>query len=113
MTAFKENKIWGCVTTSEAVEKLSDYPHFFANSDHCLVISDTKPLDMVEMTDEYIALFQEDDWNWINSIIPEIQEEQKEKYPEEAAKLEKEEKEFLERFKKELAKWRDENGGKT
>lgn len=113
MTEFKKNKIWGCITTSENVERLSQYPFFFANDDHCLVVSDVQPTETVEMTEEYFSLFKEDDWNWIYSIIPMVEEEQKRKYPEETAILEKREKDFLKRFKEELSKWRDENGGKA
>ena len=111
MTAFNKNKLWGCITSSETVERLSHYPHFFANEDHCLVIADEQPAGTVEMTEEFLHLFVEDDWGWINSVLTKVRKEQLEKYPEEAELLEKQDQEFLERFKAELTKWRNENGG--
>lgn len=104
------NKLWGCVTTSKSVERLMHYPFFFANNDHCLVIAEEQPKGTVEMTDEFIHLFKEDDWSWLNRVIPEVQLKQMEEHPEEAKKREQQDKEFLERFRTELMKRRGENG---
>lgn len=110
MTELKKNKIWGCITTCEAVERLSKYKFFFANANHCLVIASEQPEGTVLMTDEFIRRFQTDDWQWINSVIGEVRKDQIENNPELAKKQNEE---FLERFRKGLLEWRAENGGGT
>lgn len=100
---MKENKIWGCITSSESIKRLSSYaPFFFANSNHILVIADEQPEGTVEMTDEFMKLFKADDWMFIDAVIGEVQKAQLEKYPEEAEKLQKEGLEFIARFRQEL-----------
>jgi len=102
MKEYKPNKIWGCVTTSKAIDALSSFPFFFANSDHILVISDEQPDGMVEMTEEYQKRFKDDDWMFVDSVLDKVRKEQIEKYHEEAEKLEQEHNEFLIRFRNEL-----------
>lgn len=102
MKDYKPNKIWGCVTTSEAIERLQYNPFFFANQDHILVISDEQPQGTIEMTEEFIKRFKADDWQFLNSVVNDVRKEQLEKYPEEAEQVEQYNEEFLERFKKEL-----------
>ena len=103
---MRKNKLWGCITTSEAIEKLKEYQYFFANADHILVISDEQPDGMVEMTDEYIKLFKSDDWMFLNAVVDTVRREQLEKYPEEAEKLLQEQNEFIMRFRHELEEMR-------
>lgn len=102
MNEIKRNKIWGCITTAEAVERLSKNRFFFANSNHILVISDERPEGTVEMTEEYLKCFKTDDWMFINSVLNDVRKDQLERYPEEAEKLAEEETAFLERFRQEL-----------
>lgn len=113
MTEFKKNKIWGCITTNEAIERLSEYKFFFANANHCLVISDEQPEGTVEMTDEFIKRFKEDDWMWITSIIDLVRKEQIDNNPNLAKEMEKQNEEFLARFRKGLVEWRETNGRGT
>ena len=113
MTELKLNKVWGCITTSSAIERLSKYPFFFANADHCLVISDEQPDGTVEMTGEYLERFGEDDWQWINTVIDDVRKEQLESYPDLAEEKEKAEEEFAERFRQSLIEWRETNGRGT
>lgn len=113
MTELRKNKIWGCITTSEAINRLSSYKYFFANANHCLVISDEQPEGTVLMTDEFIKRFKADDWLWIDSVIDEVRREQLEKNPELAEKKKEEEKDFLNRFRQGLIEWREANGGTT
>ena len=110
MTELRKNKIWGCITTSDAVERLSKYKYFFANANHCLVISDEQPDGTVQMTDEFIERFKADDWQWIDSVIDEVRREQIEKNPKLAEKVEKDNEEFLKRFRQGLIDWREANG---
>lgn len=102
MKDIKLNKIWGCITTSEAIEELHNYPFFFANQNHILVISDEQPKGTVEMTEEFIKRFKADDWQFINSVVNEVRKAQLEEYPEEAQLLADYNEEFLNRFQKEL-----------
>lgn len=113
MTDLKLNKIWGCITTSEAIERLCGYRFFFANSNHCLVISDEQPEGTVLMTEEFMERFKADDWRWIDSVIDDVRKEQLEKHKELADKKEKQDEEFLERFRKSLIDWRAEHGRGT
>ena len=84
MSEFKKNKIWGALTTAENIERYKNYPFFFANSNHCLIISDEQPKGTVEMTEEFIERFRQDDWAWLNSVIGKVQQAQLKQYPEEA-----------------------------
>lgn len=103
MNELKQNKIWGCITSSESIRRLSSYaPFFFANSNHILVIADEKPEGTVEMTEEFIKRFKADDWMFINSVIGDIRKKQIEEYPDEAEALQREGSEFLKRFRQEL-----------
>lgn len=102
MKEYKPNKIWGCITTSEAIERLHKHPFFFANQNHILVISDEQPEGTVEMTEEFIKRFKADDWQFINSVVDEIRRAQMEAYPEEAQKMTEYNEEFLKRFREEL-----------
>lgn len=113
MTELRKNKIWGCITTSEAINCLSSYKYFFANANHCLVISDEQPEGTVLMTDEFIKRFKADDWLWIDSVIDDVRREQLEKNPELAEKKKEEEEDFLKRFRQGLIEWREANGGTT
>ena len=113
MTEFKKNKIWGCITTSEAIDRLCGYKYFFANANHCLVISDEQPEGTVEMTDEFMKRFQMDDWAWIFSVVDFVRKEQLDKNPELAEEMEKKNEEFLDRFHKGLIEWREANGRGT
>jgi hypothetical protein len=113
MSELRKNRIWGCITTSEAIERLSSYEYFFANANHCLVISDEQPKGTVLMTEEFIERFKTDDWMWIDSIIDSIRREQLEKYPELAEEKNKSDEEFLKRFRQGLLEWREANGGTT
>lgn len=107
---FKKNKIWGCLSTVDNINRLRTYPFFYANSDHCLVIADEQPAGTVEMTQEFMERFKADDWLWISRVIGRVQKEQEEKYPEAAEELEKENQEFLEKFRSNLEAWRSKNG---
>ena len=109
MSEFKMNRIWGAATTAENIERLRQYPFFFANSNHCLVIADEQPEGTVEMTEEFQKRFKKDDWAWIQSVIGQVQQAQMEKYPEEAKLLEEENEKFLTRFREELKAWRQRN----
>lgn len=109
MSDFKKNKIWGAQTTAENIERLKDYPFFFANSNHCLVISDEQPIGTVEMTEEFQERFKKDDWAWISSVVGMVQQAQLEQYPEAAQELIQEQNEFLKRFREELNAWRTRN----
>lgn len=109
MSEFKKNKIWGALTTAENIERYKNYPFFFANSNHCLIISDEQPKGTVEMTEEFIERFRQDDWAWLNSVIGKVQQAQLKQYPEEAKELEKKNEEFLKRFRVELEAWRKRN----
>ena len=102
MKKYKPNKIWGCITTSEAIEELHKYPFFFANKDHILVISNEQPKGTVEMTEEFIKRFKADDWQFINSVVIEVRKAQMEEYPDEAKLMEEYNEEFLKRFRQEL-----------
>lgn len=113
MNELKKKKIWGCITTSEAIDRLSKYKYFFANSDHCLVISDEQPEDTVEMTGEYIRLFKSDDWMWLFGVLDDVRKEQIENNADAAAEKRKSEEEFLKRFRKLLEEWREQNAGGT
>ena len=113
MTELKKNKIWGCITTSEAVECLRNYKYFFANADHCLVISTEQPKGTVLMTDEFIKRFKADDWQWLESVLDEVRQEQIDNNPELAEKKEKENESFLNKFRQGLIDWREANGGRT
>lgn len=110
MTEIKKNKIWGAVSSAENIEKLRGYPFFYANSNHCLVIADEQPDGTVEMTDEFLQRFKEDDWSWIQSVISKVRQAQIKQYPEAAEELEKANKQFLKRFREELEAWRVDNG---
>lgn len=109
MSELRKNRIWGCITTSEAIERLSSYKYFFANANHCLVVSDEQPEGTVLMTEEFIERFKEDDWLWIDTIIDGIRREQLDKYPEIAEEKNKSDEEFLKRFRQGLIDWRAEN----
>ena len=113
MKELRENKIWGCITTNEAVERLSNYKYFFANQNHCLVISDEQPEGTVQMTEEFIERFKADDWQWLDSVIDDVRREQIEKNPKLAEKMEKNNEEFLKRFRQGLIDWREANGRGT
>lgn len=113
MTEFKKNKIWGCITTTEAIERLCEYKYFFANANHCLVISDEQPEGTVEMTEEFIERFKEDDWLWLTSVIDMVRKDQIDNYPELAEEQEKINEEFLKNFRKGLTEWRAEHGRGT
>lgn len=110
MTEIKKNKIWGTISTVDNIDRLRDYPFFFANSNHCLVISDVQPEGTIEMTEEFMQRFKEDDWAWIQSVISNVQQAQMKQYPEAAEELEKANEKFLKRFREELEAWRVRNG---
>ena len=113
MAELKKNKIWGCITTSEAIERLCNFKFFFANANHCLVIADEQPEGTVEMTSEFIERFKADDWQWLESVIDEVRQEQIEKHPELAKEKDKSDEEFLKRFRQGLIEWREANGRGT
>lgn len=113
MTESLKNRIWGCATSSRAVERLSGYPYFFANSDHCLVVASEQPQGTVEMTEEYIERFGEDDWQWLEAVIADIWKKQEEEHSDLAVKKEKAEEAFLKRFRESLLEWRETNGRGT
>lgn len=108
--AFKKNKIWGCMSTVDNINRLRTYPFFFANSNHCLVITDDQPEGTVEMTEEFQERFKADDWLWIYSVLGRVQKAQEEKYPEAAKELEIENQAFIKRFRDNLEAWREKNG---
>ena len=109
MTEIKKNKIWGALSTVDNIERYREYPFFFANSDHCLVISDTQPIGMIEMTEEFLLRFKSDDWAWIQSVISRVQQAQIEQYPDEAEALIESTQDFIQKFRDELESWRTKN----
>lgn len=111
MNEIKKNRIWGAVTSAENIERLKDYPFFFANSNHCLVISDTQPAGTIEMTEEFMQRFRADDWTWIQSVLGQVQQAQIEEYPEASEALIQTTESFLKRFQDELEAWRTRRNG--
>lgn len=109
MTEIKKNKIWGAHSTVDNIERLREYPFFFANSNHCLVISDTQPEGTVEMTEEFLQRFKADDWAWIQSVMSRVQQSQFEQYPEASEELINKTQLFMKKFRDELEAWRTRN----
>lgn len=104
--SYKKNKLWGCLTTPERVERLARrYPHFYANPRYCLVISKSRPRDMVEMTEEFIAVLTERDWKWISEEAEIIRAEEETEYYDDFQVFQND---FIERFEKELRIKREE-----
>ena len=81
------------------------YPLFFANADHVLIIAESQPDGMTEMTDEFIPFLKQDDWEWIGDASRKIIDEEARKY---ATTLEAEQNKFADRFEAELKKARAE-----
>jgi len=99
MNKIRENRLWGGLLTEENLSLADDYPWFYANTDHVLVVSPEKPRGLVEMDEAFLPLLQTDDWEWLFSIQNELLREQEKQYREEFAAWQEG---FLQRFEKEL-----------
>lgn len=100
-----KNKLWVYPTNNENFRKAREFPHFSANSDHILIISDTKPEGAVEVTEKLRGYLGLSDWQWIYAESEKIRREQEEMYKDEIAAAQNE---FLKDFRIELEKARRE-----
>lgn len=100
------NKLWVCRSTAENIARAEKYEYFKANQKYCLVITDDTPEKMARVDEEVAKSLTMQDWTWIKAAGEKIKAEQ------EYAAFQKQQKEFLERFEKEL-KERMADGGKS
>ena len=101
------NKLWICRTTAENIERAEKYEYFKANDKYCLVVTDETPEKMAEVTADAAKSLTAQDWAWITSVGEKIRAEA------EYTSFQRETKEFISRFEKELenAKGRMTDGG--
>lgn len=104
------NRLWGGLPTEENMALAEQYPHFYANSDHVLVIAPEQPQGLVEMTGRFQDALQPQDWRWILEERSSLLQEQQATYAKEFGEFGNS---FLSRFETELNKRREgmRNGG--
>lgn len=76
-------KLYGLLPTKANMETISKCRFSYANSDHCLVVSEVAPEGAVELGEEDYKLLRNDDWAWLYSVSETIRAEREEKYADE------------------------------
>ena len=101
------NKLWVCRSTAENIARAEKYEYFKANERYCLVITNETPEKMAEVTADAARSLTMQDWSWIKAVGERIKAEK------EYAEFQRQQKEFISRFEKELenAKERMTDGG--
>ena len=102
---YPTNRLWGGLPTEENMALAEKYPHFYANSDHVLVIAPERPRGLVEMTGKYEDALEPRDWRW---IVQEHEALLREQEQEVGRTLQDVGEDFLNRFEKALQERREE-----
>lgn len=92
------NRLWVCRSTAENIKRCEAYQYFKANDRYCLVITDEEPEKMAEVKGKSAESLTMQDWQWISTVGEKIKAEK------EYEAMQREQKEFLERFEAELKK---------
>lgn len=105
MNDYPTNRLWGGLPTEKNLALADRYPHFYANSDHILVISEERPDGLVEMNGKFEDALDAQDWRWILEQREALLREQEAKT---GTTFEEVGNDFLNRFEAELKARREE-----